>query len=216
MFEQKWFQLWIVCKPLRVQSCSSNETERRENWKKFWIINDSIKFQQTLLSRAATFNKITRIEYFQLLEIVLESFVFAFWSCYVFHQNWPHQQDMTTPTRRQIQRHRHEMLTLETIETWQLRVTLECIWFFSMFSRRPINLKFLCKPKLESECAKVGQISSEIRLIACQKHLYGASKNINFILLHHGRIFVYWNHLWPNLIIILIFLGFRHWREFKK
>ena len=116
-------------------------------------------------------------------------------------------RDMTSPTRRHIQRHRHEMLTLETIETWQLRVTLECIWFFSMFSRRPINLKFLCKPKLESECAKVGQISSEIRLIACQKHLYGASKNINFILLHHGRIFVYWNHLWPYFFKLLILLG---------
>ena len=33
-------------------------------------------------------------------------------------------------------------------------------------------------------CAKVGQISPEVRLIACQKHFYDASKNINFAFEH--------------------------------
>ena len=42
-----------------------------------------------------------------------------------------------------------------------------------------INLQFLC-----CVCAKVGQISPEVRLIACQKHFYDASKNINFAFEH--------------------------------
>ena len=41
-------------------------------------------------------------------------------------------------------------------------------------------------------CAKVGQISPEVRLIACQKHFYDASKNINFAFEHCSLWVSFW------------------------
>ena len=48
-------------------------------------------------------------------------------------------------------------------------------------------------------CAKVGQISPEVRLIACQKHFYDASKNINFAFEHCYAL---------SIILIIILSGF--------
>ena len=83
--------------------------------------------------------------------------------------------------------------------------------FIDNHGAQPINLKFLWKTKLESESAKVGQISPEICLIACQKHFYGASKNIYFILVHRNtrQYFVFaevtdYGRILTNLIYIVI------------
>ena len=53
-------------------------------------------------------------------------------------------------------------------------------------------------------CAKVGQISPEVRLIACQKHFYDASKNINFAFEHCYALSI----ILIKIISIIILSGF--------